>query len=419
MIRSLYLHICGILLTLKVSNGQRQLKNESAEKEDLQPKVTVVDQHPATMLLGSISDPLGTPWCEGRPTVWFVGHERNDSAYCLEDDGSWQRTATCAFEWDDPRPWRQNLDRHDCVSMDVNADGITDIICLIGAEKGYGEGFNEIYLTQEDGTLSKVSDGHGLQKYTSMRTRHINKLKGPDASKMVFIGTNGRPREDGKPNQSRMFRLEYDPEQGVNQTYFSEVDGPWTEINYYASCIVPVDLSGNGVDDLIVCNQRGNAYIYLQDTKGEWSMINVPNEFGLKSNRTGWENARVADVTGDGVKDLLIAHHDFSSQRFYFKVYRGINRSPFFDFSSTWFKIRLPNLASDLAVLDVNNDGYPDVYLPMMDRSTDTSYCVGSPDRLWGGGPNPPKEWVPPVDLAQDMLLIGQPGDPPFYKIMM
>lgn len=36
------------------------------------------------------------------------------------------------------------VDRHDCLTMDVDKDGILDIICLVGAHKGRGLGLNEL-----------------------------------------------------------------------------------------------------------------------------------------------------------------------------------------------------------------------------------------------------------------------------------
>jgi hypothetical protein len=41
--------------------------------------------------------------------------------------------------------------------MDVNKDNVTDIICGVGALKGQGYGYTELYLTSpEDGSLVKV-----------------------------------------------------------------------------------------------------------------------------------------------------------------------------------------------------------------------------------------------------------------------
>ena len=48
------------------------------------------------------------------------------------------------------------IDRHYCVTMDVNRDNRTDIICGVGAVLGTGDGYTELYLTQSDGSVQKM-----------------------------------------------------------------------------------------------------------------------------------------------------------------------------------------------------------------------------------------------------------------------
>ena len=62
------------------------------------------------------------------------------------------------------------LDRHDCGVIDANNDGIMDLYCLIGANRGEGEGYNELYLTNKNGGLYKVPR-HALQRFRGARTR--------------------------------------------------------------------------------------------------------------------------------------------------------------------------------------------------------------------------------------------------------
>lgn len=100
------------------------------------------------------------------------------------------------------------IDRHGCLALDVNGDRVVDMVCLVGANKGKGFGYNELYLTKSDGTLKKVTN-HGLQKYPSMRARLIGRLvRERDKSMLLFVSAEGHlHRSDGKPSQHRMFRL--------------------------------------------------------------------------------------------------------------------------------------------------------------------------------------------------------------------
>lgn len=63
----------------------------------------------------------------------------------------------------------KTIDRHGCTSVDVNLDGLPDVVCGVGANKGRGHGYNELYLTATNGSVSKVLDARGLQKYTTIR----------------------------------------------------------------------------------------------------------------------------------------------------------------------------------------------------------------------------------------------------------
>jgi hypothetical protein len=67
-------------------------------------------------------------------------------------------------------PYTRSIDRHGCTPLDVNDDGVPDIICGVGANKGTGHSYNEVYVTAyQGGNITKVYDGAGLQKYTTVR----------------------------------------------------------------------------------------------------------------------------------------------------------------------------------------------------------------------------------------------------------
>lgn len=67
---------------------------------------------------------------------------------------------------------RKQIDRHSCMSMDVNHDGLPDVVCVVGAMKGTGYGFNELYLTQPGGRSLKKVQQHGLQQVRTYARTH-------------------------------------------------------------------------------------------------------------------------------------------------------------------------------------------------------------------------------------------------------
>ena len=166
---------------------------------------------------------------------------------------------------------------------------------------GTGNGFNELYLTQADGSLVKVPEAAGLQKYPTMRTRFVKVLTSADGSKLVFIATLGVPREDGKPNQHRMFCLIT----VLDDFYFEEVDGPWIQ-HTVSGCLHVADVNGDGLDDIIVCNTRQDAsMVFIMQSDSNWTQLDL----GTSSHQhlRNWLSVRVADVTYDGVPDLLVS----------------------------------------------------------------------------------------------------------------
>lgn len=137
-----------------------------------------------------------------------------------------------------------NIDRHDCVNLDVNLDGSIDLVCLVGADKGEGVGYNELYLTRGNGSLHKVKR-HGLQKFPGMRTRNAAKLKHEaTGSYLIFVGTTGYRRDDGRSNVHRMFRHL----QTGKPPYFVHVPGPW-EKNFAVAATLVADVNNDGLDE--------------------------------------------------------------------------------------------------------------------------------------------------------------------------
>jgi len=220
--------------------------------EQFQPKTIVTvegnDRNPSRRVFGSLSSPEGSLWCDGKPTFWLVGsslpvfffssilplylftnvlshtaslllifllltgHESfKERPYCLVvsnadnfDDydyaGSrWKPSKTVVLS--------NGSDRHDCAMLDVNQDGVPDVLCGVGANKGQSNtNRNEVFLTEiavdEDTgekktSLVQVTQLHGLEKYFTMRNRLMATLKDAQGNSMVLLGTLGTVRDDG------------------------------------------------------------------------------------------------------------------------------------------------------------------------------------------------------------------------------
>jgi hypothetical protein len=178
------------------------------------------------------------------------------------------------------------------------------------------------------------------------------------------------------------------------------------------------DINGDGLDDLLICNERSMSLIYLQHANNSWSEL--PKGRGCR-HKKNWSNARVADVTGDGFPDIIVVGR---GQPSYVKVFQGSPTYPHYDFSAIpYFAMSLPFAAPDVGVLDVNEDGVADLYIVQVDLTpVSTNYCSymsRTVDFYGKPGPRAPDSFTPPLDLANDVLLIGNTDGSLFTKHIM
>ena len=194
-------------------------------------------------------------------------------------------------------------------------------------------GYNELYLTLPNGTLSKVYnnglDGAGSK---TLRPVSISNVKGAKGD-MVFIATNGKKREDGRSNSHQMFLNTYTTEKV--KPYFKEVVGPYKR-NFTASCAHAADLSKNGVDDLIVCQPKGPAQMYLQKPDGSWVQQALP----INVYTTGWRSVRVKEMTRDKFDDLVLIQ--VVRGKYWLRVFKGKASKPYFNFTAPFYEKSLP-----------------------------------------------------------------------------
>lgn len=394
----------------------------AAAASSLQPVITTVERV-SRRVFGSVSFPLGHPWCNGKPTYWLIGHEsKMEAPHCLVTDhtGSFANYNFTGSVWEENTNTKlqSGLDRHDCTTLDLNRDNVPDLVCGIGVVQGTSRSYSEIYLTRpKTNSIHKTNGGHGLWKYATMRHRIMTTLKSADNATLLAMATKGDRRADGKPNNHRIFKVVYTKE-GVFK--FQELPHPRVWAKYTdATCLVTADVNGDGLDDLILCSKKVHADIFIQQVDGTFTAVDL-TPF---PHTMAWRDVRVADVSRDGLVDLIVVGSGGREplEPSYVRVFAGLPSYPFFDFDSLYYNQLLPYASPSVEVFDPNGDGHPDLYVVQVDEATPNTYCSGRFNKslYWSGGTQPPPEFTPPLDAAPDLLLLNTGAAPTFETVVM
>src|SRR3989344_5094370 len=147
-----------------------------------------------------------------------------------------------------------------------------------------------------------------------------------------------------------------------------------------------MDVTGDGLPDILKSNQDGSRATWkiLRNTGSSWSttweywLNNADVDVNLEQ-----PNARVMDVTGDGLPDILKSNQDGS--RATWKILRNTGSS----WSTTWeywlnnadvdVNLELPNAR----VMDVTGDGLPDILKSNQDGSRATWKILRNTGSSW------------------------------------
>jgi FG-GAP-like repeat len=114
--------------------------------------VTFTDQATAAGISGSpdwsfsaaVADFNGDGW----PDLFVSHHWHPGNLWINNQDGTFSAADASFFS--------SILDRHDCQPADFNQDGLTDMFCSVGADRGTALKCNGLFIQQSDGTFTDV-----------------------------------------------------------------------------------------------------------------------------------------------------------------------------------------------------------------------------------------------------------------------
>jgi FG-GAP-like repeat len=241
-------------------------------------------------------------------------------------------------------------DRHGCAWLDWNQDGLQDLVCAVGGERGYGLKSNELWVQRPDSTFVNQGPVRGLADPFG-RSREVVTLDANGDGRTDIFLTNLNTRPDGLPTPDRLF---LNTGGGFRLALFYGVDNEIGSI-----CAAAADINGDGRPDLVTCPRLGGLHFYLND-KGQ-RFVDASAAFGVSSDQ-GVKDVAIADFNGDGLPDIAEV---FPAQ----VVVRLQLAGRFLSVFSSPLRYGMW-----VATGDVNADGRPDIYV------SETLNTANSPD---------------------------------------
>lgn len=183
-----------------------------------------------------------------------------------------------------PAPGRNYYDRHACSWGEANGDGLPDLYCVAGAQKGEGVGANQLLIQTPTGLVDKAEE-YGLVD-PSGRGRTVNWLDyDGDGDLDIFVGNELRA---GSPNA--MYR---------NDDGFFTKTKVGVEESLATSNSTWADWDNDGDPDLVVFAHGYRGAQVYRNEGGSYRQAFIPGISGR-----AWDSAAWADYDGDGWVDL-------------------------------------------------------------------------------------------------------------------
>jgi hypothetical protein len=248
-------------------------------------------------------------------------------------------------------------DRHGCAAGDVNNDGLTDLYCMIGADRGTAQNKkNELWLGRPDGTYVDRAALWGVTDPYGRGRRPLFFDFNNDGLLDLYI-TNEGPRADGLRSENILYL-------NSGSSFIERQVAATGSLG--SSCAADGDWDNDGYRDLLVCGSQLHLFHNASGLRTD------PSDSLLGSTAvSGARDATLQDLNGDGLQDLVIVKTKELQIR--------LNSGQGARFAQVDKKVSLVDGIA-LAVGNLTGDGIPDIYVVQgfaNDRNADDLLLAG------------------------------------------
>ena len=239
-------------------------------------------------------------------------------------------------------PQASDLNTLDAVFVDVNNDGILDVVIAVEY------GVNRLYMNDGTGRLTwkKGAFGEGTHDTEHVLSADFNQDGYPD---IIFVAEDDH----------------------THQYFLGSEDGEFTEVTERlprqseGNALAVADVNGNGLPDIIVGNSNegrretptegsGQNFLWLNDPDHPGHFVDV-SETHLPQIEDDTQDIQLADLTGNGHLDMVIANESSPNRLL---LNDGEGR---FSEASDRLDLQVPMETRQAHIFDANGDQQPDI----------------------------------------------------------